>query len=245
MRPKSHCGRSSVRTDEWDEHHWHQLTDLEAATPLHRLHEHLLGSGITPRHHKPAVFAKLVYERLWYIHRHGGDDYGVVRGVRRPSCASVTVFDLHSAVAKTLESLSRRVGEIGPDLDTEDLRCAFDENRCLITRPCANLENPLVAPKAQGLGHDGNDVGLRDGLIKAYRQRPILVGPGAPSLGDEPVARNACHCGQDARILHTPQPNLGIHHAAAGSGFLRPILTRRSRANVGSRKRCAGNREDW
>ena len=67
MRPKSDCGRSSVRADEWDEHHWHQLTDLEAATPLHRLHEHLLGSGITPRHHKPAVFAKLVYERLWYI----------------------------------------------------------------------------------------------------------------------------------------------------------------------------------
>jgi hypothetical protein len=44
------------------------------------------------------------------------------------------------------------------------------EHRGLVARPRANLQHAMVRLDVQRLCHEGNDVGLGDGLVVPYRQ---------------------------------------------------------------------------
>ena len=51
----------------------------------------------------------------------------------------------------------------------------------------------MLRRDAEPLGHDADDVGLRDRLAEADRQRVVAVGPGAERLGDEAVPGDLAH----------------------------------------------------
>ena len=56
--------------------------------------------------------------------------------------------------------------------------------------------------------HQGDDVGLRDGLPVADRERPVPVGVLPRVLRNEPVPRHAAHRLEDARIANAARRDL-------------------------------------
>ena len=81
----------------------------------------------------------------------------------------------------------------------------------------------MVRLNVERLGHERDDVGLRDGLLVADRQRRIVVGVGALRLGHEQVAWHPAHGVEHARganvagrelLLDHPKP-LGLEVASA------------------------------
>ena len=74
------------------------------------------------------------------------------------------------------------------------------------------FENAMVGRNIERLGHEANDVGLRDGLGVADGQRPILVRLGAPRIRHEEMARNLEHRAEDSRILDIAGFELFIDH---------------------------------
>ena len=61
-------------------------------------------------------------------------------------------------------------------LDGVDVARDFRENRGRVAGTCTNLQDPFSAVKRQGLGHERDDVGLRDCLPLLNRQRGVFIG---------------------------------------------------------------------
>ena len=57
----------------------------------------------------------------------------------------------------------------------EHLRGQPAKHRCLIARSGSNLQDLLGSLQRQQLSHVGNDVGLRDRLLIANRQRTVII----------------------------------------------------------------------
>ena len=79
----------------------------------------------------------------------------------------------------------------------------------------ADLEHPVAGPDPGCLEHQRDDVGLRDGLAGADRQRRILVGVAAQVGRNEHLARHLAQRGEDGRVMDTPAGDLLVDHAVA------------------------------
>jgi hypothetical protein len=82
----------------------------------------------------------------------------------------------------------------------------------------ADFENFIGGLELKSLKHNGNDVGLRDGLVVADRKRMIFVGLGTIRFWNKFVAGDAKHGIKDAPVGDTAGSELGIDHELAGSG---------------------------
>src|SRR5581483_6370943 len=65
------------------------------------------------------------------------------------------------------------------------------EHGRLVARSGPDLEHPRPAAELQRLAHEPHDVGLRDRLLGADRQRRVVVSPPAPRVRDEEVPGHA------------------------------------------------------
>ena len=63
-------------------------------------------------------------------------------------------------------------------LDGVHLGRQFGQDGRLIARTGPYLQNPFIPLESQQLGHEGDHVGLGDGLVFAYLEGPVGVGPG-------------------------------------------------------------------
>jgi hypothetical protein len=97
-------------------------------------------------------------------------------------------------------------------LDGEDLRGKFGEQSSDVAGTSADFENLVGRPELKGFEHDGNDVGLRDGLAVANGKRMIFVSLGAARFRDKFVAGDAKHGIKDARVGNPTGPELGVDH---------------------------------
>ena len=105
------------------------------------------------------------------------------------------------------------------------MTCAVEqaEESRLVARPGPDLEHLFRSLKRKQLGHQADDVRLRNGLPLPDGQRRIVVG-GADEVGrDEPVARYGLHGLQHAPVVDAPPGDLEAHHALS---FLGSAVTR-------------------
>ena len=100
----------------------------------------------------------------------------VIGHVLRPALGAVAMQHMHVAVAEIGEPRGRLFRELADALDGIDLAGNAREHGRRIARAGADLEHTLAALEPQRLDHEGDDVGLRDGLLGLDRQRRILVG---------------------------------------------------------------------
>jgi hypothetical protein len=83
-------------------------------------------------------------------------------------------------------------------LNGEDLRDKFREQSGNIAGTGADFEDLFSRPEAEGLEHEGNDVGLRDRLALPDGKRMVFIGLRAARFRDKFVAGGAKHGVEDA-----------------------------------------------
>ena len=106
-------------------------------------------------------------------------------------------------------------------LDGAHPRRHLGQDRRGVARPGPDLEHLVLGPGVGELSHQRDDVRLRDGLIRADRQRAVLVGELGQLLGREDLAWHRGHRLEHARIAHAAGGDLPLDHALP---LERPIL---------------------
>ena len=90
------------------------------------------------------------------------------------------------------------------------------EHGGLIARPGAYFERAVAGLRPDQLRHQCDDVGLRDRLPLADRQRSVDVGAIALGGWDEQMARHPTHGLDDARVADIASDDLLANHRFAG-----------------------------
>ena len=85
-------------------------------------------------------------------------------------------------------------------LDRDHLARDPAHHRRRIARAGADLEHPVAGRDLGRLDHQGDDIGLRDGLVRLDRQRRILIGVAGELRRHERLARHLAHRREQARI---------------------------------------------
>ena len=143
-------------------------------------------------HHAPARL-KLGDERRRHVARGSGHHDDIEGRVLRPAVVAVACPHGHVVVAERLEPFGGARSERRHDLDRVDLGHQLGEHRRLIARPGAELEGDVVGLRRQQIGHQRDDVGLRDGLPVADGERPVQVAHVLQIRRHEEMARHAAH----------------------------------------------------
>ena len=112
------------------------------------------------------------------------------------------------------EPVGRLVREFLDELDAEDLRDEGGEDRGLVSGPGSHLEDPITRTGPDEFGHQRDDVGLRDRLPEADRERRIGIRRRPVPFGDVLVARNGAHRLEDPRVRDAPGLDLLLDHPA-------------------------------
>jgi len=97
----------------------------------------------------------------------GGDNDGVEGSLFFPAEVAVGVADCDVVVANFVEGDRCVIGQGGDDLDGVDLVDEAGKYRGLIAGSGANLEDSIFSGDTEGFGHEGDDVGLGNGLAIA------------------------------------------------------------------------------
>ena len=91
--------------------------------------------------------------------------------------------------------------KLGDDFDRVDVGCQLGEHGGLVTAAGTDLEHAMVRLQGKLLGHVGHDVGLRDRLTLAYRQRTVRVCAARKRLRHEAMAGNLLQCIEHGTLL--------------------------------------------
>lgn len=132
-----------------------------------------------------------------------------------PAERPVAVVNVHVREALLRERLGRRCRELLDALDRIDLLRDAAEDRRGVSGSGPDLERPFVPPKAERLGHQRDDVRLRDGLPAGDRQRPVVVGDRGEVLRQERLALDAAHRGEHPRVGDPARAQVSLDHRAA------------------------------
>jgi hypothetical protein len=149
--------------------------------------------------------------------------------MRSPAGAAIGIAAVQIAVAQGAQTLARLLRQILEPLHREYLVEQFGQHRSLVAAAGTDLQH-LAARRGAGcnfqqqLGHQGHDVGLRDGLLQADRQRLVLVGLAFPGRVDELVARQPANHPEHALVGDALAAQLLDQFGAAG---------RRNQAHIG------------
>jgi hypothetical protein len=137
----------------------------------------------TDRNYQPAANFQLFLEGLRHLRPAGGHDDGIIGGMVRPSTCAVAMEDMDIVIAEFGQSLGGPFGERTEPLDRVDIGSDFGQHRGGIAGPSADLEDLFAALGHQGFGHEGDDMGLRNGLLTGDRQWRVFVGEFTKALG--------------------------------------------------------------
>ena len=128
---------------------------------------------------------------------------------------AVADMHLHAVrVAGRLEICTRALGELRPPLDRVHLGRELREHRGLVAGAGADVEYALPAAQPEGLADERNHVRLRDRLALSDRQRCVVVRTRTELLGDEELARHACHRLEHALVANVARTQLLVDHPA-------------------------------
>ena len=103
------------------------------------------------------------------------------------------------------------------DLDRSDLLGQACDERGLITRARADLQYFIQrACSQQQLAHARDHIGLRDGLVTAYRQGSVFVSPARQCLVYETVPGHTVHR-IEYPLITNPLTRKTLHHSRTRS----------------------------
>ena len=183
-----------------------------AAVPVSD-HE-LLQVLVADRRHDATGRCELRRKRRIDLRRRGGDEDAVVRRLRSVTERRVVIDDAHVPVSQACEQIARGSRERDVALDRDDICGELAEDGGLIAGAGADLEYAIRDAKVEQLGHARDDVGLRDGLSLADRERVVAVRDGTILGADELLPRDVGHRVEDAGVMDAKSPQL-LEHAAA------------------------------
>ena len=141
---------------------------------------------------------------------------GIERRRFRPSHCAVADPQLDVVIAEFPEPAARRLGERGMTLDGVDAVCDPAHHRRGVARAGADFQNGVAGLHFGHFDHQRDDVGLRDRLFFADRQRAVFVGELLKPWLHEAFTRDAPHRVQHISIPHAASLELDIDHAVAG-----------------------------
>src|SRR5439155_1412834 len=119
----------------------------------------------------------------------------IVGRLCRPAGVAVADAHLDVAVAHRAKPLGRRVAERFDQLDAVDLPHYLGKHRCLVTRAGADFQHHMLRLRREQIGRERDDVGLRDRLAIADRQRPVGVRGPHLLLRYQPMPLDLAHRG--------------------------------------------------
>ncbi len=177
---------------------------------------------------------ELRLQRFGHLGAAGRDDDRVVRRVLGPAARSVAMQHVHVAVAQVGKRRSGFFGELADALYRVDAARDTREDCRGVARAGADLEHLLAAFERQCIGHQRNDVGLRDRLALRDRQRRVFVGEFPHRLGQKRLPRNGSHRvehqGECTPRLATWRSTMSLRSRAESVSFIdhsfgKPALT--------------------
>src|SRR5581483_9106398 len=169
----------------------------------------------TNRNDHAAMFRQLLDERRRNLWRSRRNCNFIEWRVLRQAFAAIANQDLHVCVPKAREGFLSPAGQFLVPFDGIHLVRQFREQRRLIARPRADVENPVLGPNGEGLQSARHDIRLRDGLAFSDGNGMILIGLTAILFRNELVARNPPKCIQDTLIRNPAVAQLPVNHALA------------------------------
>ena len=120
--------------------------------------------------------------------------------------------NVHVMVTQIGEPGGSLLGELADPLDGVNFFGNLGENGRRVARSGADLKHSFAAVQPERLGHECDDVGLRDCLILLDWQWGIFVGEFAKLFGQEVLARDTAHGVQDQLGAHTPGDDDLLNH---------------------------------
>ena len=114
--------------------------------------------------------------------------------MRRPTARPVAVQNMDIVVAKIGQRRGGLLGQRTMTLDGVDVGGDFGKDRRRIARTGTDFEHLFAAPKHQCLGHERDDIGLRDRLSFFDRQTARLHRQTREAGRQKRFTRHATHC---------------------------------------------------
>ncbi len=180
----------------------------------------LMARHAADRHDEATAVGELLAQCRRYGRAAGGDEDRVERRGLGPASAAVAAAQFDVAVAQALQACTGGVAEVRMALDRVDPGGQQAQHCARIAGASADLEHAVGRADARAFGHQRDDVGLRDRLAGADRQRPIGVGVAPQGGGDELLARHAPHRVEHARVGDAARFELALDHAGAPMGLV-------------------------
>ena len=140
-----------------------------------------------------------------------------------PAARAVAVQYVHVVVALPGEGCGGFFRQLPDAFDRVDLGRDLGEHGGRIAGAGADFEDFFPTFEQQRLGHQRDDIRLRDGLPLGDRQGRILVGEFAQVLRQKGLARDLAHGLQYAGRSHAARGNVMLNHliAEVGEVYLR------------------------
>ena len=170
----------------------------------------ILHVEIADRNDEPAPLGELVKEGLRNIGGPRRDNDPVEGSEFFPSYRTVAALG-DCFVADLLKSLPCLHEQFHVSLDGEHACAHLCENRCLIARAGADLEDLIPFIHLKRLGHEGNGVRLRDRLLAADGQCRILVRPIDEQSLDKLLPVDRSHRVDEPFVIDTAFAQQGDH----------------------------------
>ncbi len=174
--------------------------------------------GRSHRNNQAARFFQLFEERLRQFWSGGGDDDGIEGRMCGKALAAVSHFERNVFIAEPAEDGVGCAGESGVAFDGVHVATEFRQERRLIARAGANFEDGFFGGEIEPFEHEGNDIGLGDGLSFTDGKGVVVVSLSAVGFGDKFVARDAGHCRENALVADAALAELGLDHVVTAVG---------------------------
>jgi hypothetical protein len=163
-------------------------------------------------------FFELGKERGGTFGGSGGDEYGVVGGMVGKAEGAVADDEGDVAAGEAIEDRLGLGRESGVALDGVDVATEFSEQGGLVSGAGADFEDYVGGVEAEEFEHEGDDVGLGDGLSFPDRKRRVVVSVLAKRGAYEFMARDPGHDGEDSDVADAALGELSNDHSLAEVG---------------------------
>jgi len=185
-------------------------------------HQHLIVNGSDGGDETPSG-AQLVKKRLGNTQRGGCKKDAVIGRGLGPPKPPVSDMNANVRESEPHETFGGLLRQRRNALDRMNLGREQTQDRRLVSASAADFENLFAASSAgscasafaqpKQLGHDPDDIGLRNGLAESNREREISPGFGAVFLWHKEMTRNAPHGLEHPFVRYIPAAQLLLDHS--------------------------------
>ena len=151
------------------------------------------GVGLAQGDYHPAAGLQLLKKGRRHVRRSGRDDDAVKGCVLRPAEIAVAMLYIDTAIAKSLKTHLRLPSKRFEDFNAIHLANEPGQYGGLIAGAGPHLQHDIITFRPQQVGHQGDQRRLRDRLVMADGQRPVLIGIAAQGRGHELMPRHGTH----------------------------------------------------